>query len=145
MGKGNNFDGSTNLHKSLTFFKKGYSRKGYALYKLNQLDEAVEAYNKAIELEPTNDLYKKTLSEIQGSQANAGLNMFGQLFNHPSFFTMLQTDPELKGYLAQPDFLQMVNNIRQNPQMINMYMQDKRLMTVITKLLTQQMGVSKNK
>ena len=115
-----------------------------ALFKLNQLPEAIEAYEKAIELDPNNAAYKQTLSEVQSSASSAGLNMFANMFKSPGFWTMLQTDPELKEYLNQPDFVQMVNSIQQNPQTLNLYMQDKRLMAVITKLLTSQMGVSSN-
>merc|ERR1712137_1270748 len=118
----------------------GYSRKGHAAFKMNRLEEAIEAYEKAIELEPDNASYKQTLKDIQAQASSAGFNMFAQMFKSPGFYTMLQTDPELKAYLQQPDFVQMINSIQQNPQPLNLYMQDKRLMTVITKLLQAQMG-----
>merc|ERR1712137_1224788 len=119
---------------------KGYSRNGHAAFKMNRLEEAIEAYEKAIELEPDNASYKQTLKDIQAQASSAGFNMFAQMFKSPGFYTMLQTDPELKAYLQQPDFVQMINSIQQNPQTLNLYMQDKRLMTVITKLLQAQMG-----
>ena len=53
---------------------------------------------------------------------------------------MLQSDPELKGYLQQPDFLQMITEIQQNPKSIGSHLQDKRLMAVISKILLR--GVS---
>merc|ERR1712137_557975 len=118
----------------------GYSRKGHAAFKMNRLEEAIEAYEKAIELEPDNASYKQTLKDIQAQASSAGFNMFAQMFKSPGFYTMLQTDPELKAYLQQPDFVQMINSIQQNPQTLNLYMHDKRLMTVITKLLQAQMG-----
>jgi len=119
---------------------KGYSRKGLALYKLDKLSEAITCYEKAIELEPQNAAYQQTLGEIKAATSNAGLNMFANMFKSPNFWTMLQTDPELKGFLEQPDFVQIINTIQQNPQTLNLYMQDKRVMAVITKLLTSQMG-----
>jgi len=118
---------------------KGYSRKGLALYKLGKVQEAVSCYNEGLKIEPDNAALKQSLSEIE-STSNAGLNMFANMFNSPNFWTMMQMDPELKELLKQEDFVTMINNIQKNPQTLNLYMQDKRLMTVITKLLQSNLG-----
>lgn len=115
---------------------KGYSRKGLALFKLDKPTEATACYQEGLKIDPNNESLKQAMSEIQ----NTGMNMFAQMFNSPSFWTMMQMDPELKGYLQQEDFVQMINTIKTNPSSLNLFMQDKRLQTVITKLLTSQMG-----
>jgi len=40
---------------------KGWGRLGAALYRLNKMEEATTAYNKAMELEPTNNIYMNML------------------------------------------------------------------------------------
>merc|ERR1712137_1484376 len=120
---------------------KGYSRKGLALYKLDQLEEAMQCYQDGLKVEPDNDALKQSLREAQNAASAQGTNMLAQLFRNPSLWTIIQSDPNLSPYLAQPDFVQMINNVQQNPQTLNTYLQsDKRLMAVMTKLLTAQMG-----
>ena len=99
----------------------------------------METYKAGLKVEPNNPALKEALSEIEG-QADAGLSMFSQLFNDPNIWTMLQSDPELKGYLAQPDFLQMITDIQKNPKSISTHLQDKRLMAVISKILLRGRG-----
>src|SRR3990167_834317 len=122
-----------------SFLFQGYSRKGLALFKLNRVGEAVETYKDGLKVEPNNAALKEALSEIEG-QADAGLSMFSQIFKDPNIWTMLQSDPELKGYLQQPDFLQMITEIQQNPKSIGSHLQDKRLMAVISKILLREVS-----
>merc|ERR1712137_73408 len=53
---------------------------------------------------------------------------------------MIASDPELKEYVNQPDFMQMIANIQKNPQIMQAYMNDPRLMKVITKVLQMQIN-----
>ena len=45
---------------------KGYTRKGLASYYLGSFDTALEAYTKALELDPENSQLKEKLEEMQG-------------------------------------------------------------------------------
>jgi len=87
---------------------KGYSRKGAALYGLDKIPEAKAAYQKAIELEPNNDQYKKTLEELEEESSPAGAPDFKGLQEALS-------DPEIASLLEQPDFLQSLGEMRTNP------------------------------
>merc|ERR1712137_427282 len=119
---------------------KGYSRKGLALFKLDRLQEAMQCYEDGLKEEPENDGLKQSLKEVQSAASASGANMLAGLFRNPAIWTMIQNDPQLSPFLKEQDFITMINNVQQNPQMLQMYMQDKRLMAVITKLLTSQMG-----
>jgi len=121
-------------------FSKGYSRKGLALFKLGKAQEALQTYQEGLKVEPGNAALLEAVREVQAHTANAGLNMFSQLFNDPSVLGMIASDPELTPYLQQPDFLQMIQNVRTNPQSVQLYMQDPRFMKVVTKILTRQMN-----
>lgn len=44
---------------------KGYSRKGAALHGLGKYDDAEKAYQKGLEIEPNNDLFKQGLEEVR--------------------------------------------------------------------------------
>ena len=56
-------------------YGKAWGRLGLALLSNNQLEEAYEAYNKAIQLEPANDGYKQNLKiveeKLRSSQSGA--------------------------------------------------------------------------
>merc|ERR1712137_326081 len=119
---------------------KGYSRKGLALFKLDRLQEAMQCYEDGLKVEPENDGLKQSLKEVQSAASASGANMLAGLFRNPAIWTIIQNDPQLSPFLKEQDFITMINNVQQNPQMLQMYMQDKRLMAVITKLLTSQMG-----
>ncbi|MCL7047072.1 hypothetical protein MKW94_014008, partial [Papaver nudicaule] len=43
----------------------------------------------------------------------------------------LMAHPSTRMYLQQPDFVQMIQNIQKNPDMVNMYMNDQRMMAVL--------------
>jgi len=120
---------------------KGYSRKGLALFKLDRLEEAMECYEAGLKVEPDNDALKQSLREAQNAASAQGTNMLAQLFQNPALWTIIQSDPNLSPFLKEPDFVQMINQVQANPGTLNMYLQqDKRLMAVLTKLLTSQMG-----
>ena len=51
-------------------YGKAWGRLGLALLSNNQFEEAFEAYNKAIQLEPTNDGYKQNLKIVEEKLKN---------------------------------------------------------------------------
>ena len=50
---------------------KGYSRKGAALHALDRLEEASEAFEQGLAVDPTNDALKQGLAEVHAAQARA--------------------------------------------------------------------------
>ena len=80
-----------------------------ALLSNNQIEESYEAYNKAIQLEPTNEGYKQNLKVVEerlkSMSAEGQDSPFGNLggmmsmFNNPQFMNMarqMMSDPQMQ-------------------------------------------------
>jgi len=113
---------------------RGYSRKGAALHGLQEYEEAIEAYEAGLKIEPTNEGMKKSKDDAEKALQNAGNNMFGNLLKG-DIWTKLRTNPKTAAYCNQPDFIQLVNNIQQNPQLLTMSLGDPRVSAVLGVLL----------
>lgn len=93
---------------------KGYSRKGSALAYLGRLDESIEAYQKGLMLDPTNAQIKASLDEVTlQSQSPKG---FPNPFSGPDVMVKLRNDPRTKPYLDDPEYLNLLNELRNNPK-----------------------------
>lgn len=116
---------------------KGYSRKGTALYGLSRFQEAVEAYQAGLKIDPNNVQLKKGLEDAEEALSGGmddGNFAPGKLFSG-DVFAKIAGNPKLAPYLAQPDFMQKVAAIQQNPKMLSQYMQDPRILTVMMSLM----------
>ncbi|KAI3918318.1 hypothetical protein MKX01_041638 [Papaver californicum] len=125
-------------------WSKGYSRLGAALIGLGNFDDAISAYKKGLEIDPNNEGLKSGLSDAQASamsksRSSSSSNPFGKIFDRPDLWAKLMADPSTRMYLQQPDFVQMIQNIQKNPDMVNMYMNDQRMMAVLGVLLNINM------
>ncbi|KAJ3003097.1 UNVERIFIED_CONTAM: hypothetical protein HDU68_005883, partial [Siphonaria sp. JEL0065] len=133
---------------------KGYSRKGAALHGLGEYEEAIEAYKAGLELEPGNALLKKGLEEAEAlafeeknaSQSAGGADDaaggLGKIFGG-DVFAKIAGNPKLSPLLAQADYVQKIAEIQKNPNNINTYMQDPRIMNTMLALMgldAQAMG-----
>lgn len=126
---------------------KGYSRLGAAHLGLGDADAAVAAYEKGLALDPNNDALKSGLADARAAAARAarappspsGASPFGKIFQGPELWTKLTADPTTRGYLQQPDFVQMLKDIQKNPQNINLYLSDQRMMQALGVLLNVKM------
>jgi stress-induced-phosphoprotein 1 len=121
---------------------KGYSRLGAAHIGLGNAEDAASAYEKGLELDPANEALKSGLADAKAATARArpaGASPFGQIFSGPDVWSKLAADPTTRAYLQQPDFLQMMKEVQKNPNMINMYLQDQRMMNVLGVLLNVKM------
>lgn len=105
---------------------KGWSRKGAALHGKKDYDGAIEAYNKGLSLEPGNETYKKGIEEAKAAKG-ASANPFAKVFG-PDVWVRIKTNPKLAPFLDQPDYVNMIKAMQTNPQAINMFLQDKRIM-----------------
>ncbi|KAJ4877344.1 Hsp70-Hsp90 organizing protein 2 [Raphanus sativus] len=118
---------------------KGYSRLGAAHLGLNQSDEAVEAYSKGLEIDPSNDALKSGLADASRSRAAPPPpNPFGDAFKGPEMWAKLTADPSTRGFLKQPDFVNMMQEIQRNPSSLNLYLKDQRVMQSLGVLLNVQ-------
>ncbi|KAJ1540283.1 hypothetical protein HK405_011452 [Cladochytrium tenue] len=114
---------------------KAYSRRGAALYGLARYPEAVEAYDEGLRLEPENAQIKKGLEDAKAAlDEGPGPDMMSKLFSG-DVFAKIAGNPKLAPYLAQPDFLQKVREIQQNPNNLTKHMQDPRILTLAMSLM----------
>ncbi|KFK40570.1 hypothetical protein AALP_AA2G013200 [Arabis alpina] len=121
---------------------KGYSRLGAAYLGLNQYDEAIDAYTKGLEIDPSNEGLKSGLSDaksfVSRFRSRAASNPFGDAFKGPEMWAKLTADVSTRGYLKEPDFVNMMQEIQKNPSNLNIYLKDQRVMQALGVLLNVQ-------
>lgn len=122
---------------------KGYGRKGAACYGLGDLVGAKDAYEEAIKIDPSNAQAQQGLKQVEGAIAREAaqdgttpdLGM-GKLFSDPNSFAKLANNPEVKEYMKDPDFVQKLMQLQQNPMaMLQSGMQDPRIMKAMSVIL----------
>ncbi|XP_078448093.1 hsp70-Hsp90 organizing protein 2-like [Wolffia australiana] len=122
---------------------KGYSRLGAAYVGLGSFDDAVDAYKKGLAIEPSNEGLKAGLADAQASAARASRpqpsSPFGNIFQGPEMWAKLTADPTTRGFLQQPDFVSMIQDIQRNPKNLNLYVSDQRMMQTLGVLLNVKM------
>ncbi|XP_077235476.1 stress-inducible protein [Tasmannia lanceolata] len=119
-------------------WSKGYSRLGAAHVGLGNLEDAIAAYKKGLEFDPNNEALKTGLLDAQSaarSRSGPASSPFGNIFQGPDVWAKLTADPTTRAYLQQPDFLRMLQDVQRNPNNINMYLMDQRMMQVLGVLL----------
>lgn len=110
---------------------KGYSRKGSALAYLGRYDESIRAYEKGLQLDPNNPQLRSSLAEVRAQKTAAVTNPF----NSPDIFLKLASDPRTKGYLSDPEYMKLLQELRTNPQSLSINLQDTRVLTTLSVLL----------
>ncbi|KAL1559750.1 Hsp70-Hsp90 organizing protein 2 [Salvia divinorum] len=120
---------------------KGYSRLGAAHIGLQSYNDAVSAYRKGLEIDPNNEALKSGLADAEASLARSsrprpipGMSPFGDAFG-PEMWVKLSSDPTTRGFLQQPDFVKMMQDIQKNPNNLNLYLKDQRVMQSLGALL----------
>ncbi|CAL0314292.1 unnamed protein product [Lupinus luteus] len=122
-------------------WSKGYSRLGAAHIGLGQHSDAVSAYKKGLEIDPNNDALKSGLADAQAaaSRSRSGPppsgSPFGDAFSGPEMWAKLTADPATRAYLQQPDFVKMMQDIQKDPNNLNLFLKDQRVMRAIGVLL----------
>lgn len=120
---------------------KGYSRLGAAHLGLGDAPKAVEAYEKGLALEPSNEALKSGLAQARQSASaprrpvGSGADAVGKMFQGPELWSKVAADPTTRGYLDQPDFVQMLREVQRNPGRLNSYLSDQRMVQVLTLML----------
>jgi len=116
-------------------FGKAYGRKGLALFFLGDHKGALDAYKRGLEIEPNNESMKKGLMDVQAALAEAAANPLAKIFGAPDAMMKLATHPKTKAFATQPDFVQMMQAMQKNPQLMQLYLQDKRVMAALSVLM----------
>jgi stress-induced-phosphoprotein 1 len=117
---------------------------------------AHDAYEKALEIDPTNAPAKAGLESVKRAIENEGVggggggggedgmggvgNMMGNMFNDPQLIQKLAANPKTSPYLADPDFMMKLQRIRHNPKAFGPEMQDPRFLQVIGVLMGVDMS-----
>ncbi|KNA12705.1 hypothetical protein SOVF_123520 [Spinacia oleracea] len=142
---GNFSDALTDAQKTVDLksdWPKGYSRLGAAYLGLHDYSEAISAYKKGLEFDPNNEALKSGLSDAQSAAsrgARPSSSPFGDAFSGPEMWAKLTADPATRVFLQQPDFVKMMQDIQKNPNSLNMYLKDQRVMQALGVLLNIKM------
>lgn len=124
-------------------WSKGYSRLGAAHVGLSNHKEAINAYKKGLEIDPNNEALKSGLADAQSAAnrftSSSSSNPFGNMFQGPDLWAKLTADPATRSYLQQPDFVRMIQDLQRNPNNLNLYLKDQRMMQVLGVLLNMNM------
>ncbi|KAG8374760.1 hypothetical protein BUALT_Bualt10G0029300 [Buddleja alternifolia] len=122
-------------------WSKAYSRLGAAHMGLHNYTEALSAYKKGLQIDPNNDALKSGLADAEEAAAAAARNSrsraanpFGEAFG-PDMWARLSSDPSTRGFLQEPDFMKMLQDIQKNPNNLNLYLKDQRVMQALGVLL----------
>lgn len=119
---------------------KGYSRLGAANVGLGDLETAVASYKKGLDVDPNNAQIAEALAEVEADlkSKEGGFDAagnIGNMFSGPEVWGKIASNPQTSGYLADPTFVQMMQNVQKDPKTINAYLQDPRMMQVLGVLL----------
>lgn len=114
-------------------------RVGQALVGLLRYEDAIEHLKKSLEKKAGDQQLQQLLSDaeqrlqqqIQQEQATG----IGSLFQGQKVWQKIETTPNLAPFLQQPDFVQKIKQIQENPSTINMHLQDPRVMQVMAAML----------
>lgn len=118
-------------------WSKGYSRLGAAYVGLGKYDDAISSYKKGLELDPSNEGLKSGLADAQAASRSRAPSSspFGNIFQGPELWAKLTADPKTRMFLQQPDFVNMIQDVQKNPNNMNLYLGDQRMMQVLGVLL----------
>jgi stress-induced-phosphoprotein 1 len=119
---------------------KAWGRLGAALYGQDKLDEALVAYNKANELEPSN-IYVEMIEEIKDNIISIKNNVIlkdsnfqdpsmGNLFS--TMFDSVISNPKIMEKLTNPEFQSKVLNMQSNPMEA---LKDKEVMNIMSEMM----------
>ncbi|GFP81789.1 hsp70-hsp90 organizing protein 1 [Phtheirospermum japonicum] len=123
------------------YWTKGYSRLGAAHLGFHNYNDAVYSYKKGLDIDPTNEALKSGLADAEAASARSSTSRggpraspFGEAFG-PEMWVRLASDPGTRGYLQEPDFVNMMQDIQKNPNNLNLHLKDQRVMQALGVLL----------
>ncbi len=131
-------------------YSKGYSRLGLAYLSLGKYQEAIEAYETGLALDPTSQPMKQSLATAKAKLANpvvsaarnntveepaaprggfpdAGGMDFGSMLNNPNLMNMasqFMNNPQFSQMMNNPAVAQMAQNLMSNPDALKGLMGD---------------------
>lgn len=105
---------------------RGYQRKGTALFYLDRLDEAIEAYKQGLQHDPNNQQLKNDLKAAEDKQKGPGAN---PMMNEQYLGAMMKLlgNTETKDFIQDQSFMQKVQAVMQNPALLSMFQDDPKI------------------
>lgn len=129
---------------------RGLGRKGAALFLLERYDEAAEVYQKALEIEPSNEGFKQSLAQAQhaadASESAASAQIFTQFakFFQGDVATRCALSPLTAEFPKDAEFMSAVADIQANPSHVMQHLQNKKVLTFM-QLMMQQDTMAKRR
>ncbi|XP_071657602.1 stress-induced-phosphoprotein 1 isoform X1 [Patagioenas fasciata] len=111
---------------------KGYSRKAAALEFLQRFEEAKAAYEEGLRHEPGN---QQLQDGLRGVEARLAERKLLNPFSAPDLLARLEGDPKTRALLGDPEFRQLLEELRTRPAALATKLQDPRVMTALSVLL----------
>jgi stress-induced-phosphoprotein 1 len=100
---------------------------------------ANDAFEKALELEPSNAQAKSGLDAVkramQSQAGNDPLGGLGTVFKDPMLFQKLASNPKTSPLIADPSFMATMQQIQQNPSTIMQHIGDQRVLQAMSVLM----------
>ncbi|KAJ3503397.1 hypothetical protein NLJ89_g8453 [Agrocybe chaxingu] len=118
-------------------WSKGFARKGAALHGARRYDEAIATYESGLKLEDSPAL-RKGLQEVRDAKAHSNADEplgLGKFFSDPNILGKLATNPRTQKHLADPSFVQKIQEIQRNPRLADNALQDPRMIDVLGALM----------
>eukprot|EP00899_Mesostigma_viride_P025190 jgi/Mesvir1/5856/Mv00646-RA.1 len=123
---------------------KGYGRQGAALLYLSRVDDAIEAYTRGLALDPSNEALASGLQEAEAAKRTPppakGAAALGNLFSGPEVWARIAASSQTRPYLQDPSFVAMLQEVQRDPSCISKYLQDPRMMAVLSLMLNVEMS-----
>jgi len=116
-------------------WSKGYGRKGAALFGLRKYREAEKAYKDGLAIDPTNEQLQKGYNDTREAASAEGFGGIAQVFADPKMLEKIAANPKLMPFLAQPDYVDKIKQIQANPQALEKYISDQRILQTMMVLL----------
>ncbi|KAJ1668337.1 Hsp90 cochaperone [Coemansia sp. RSA 1813] len=121
---------------------KGYSRKGAALFGLGKLTDAHETYEAGLRHDPNSALLKKGLSEVESAMdrqvGSGGLEDVGAKMAdvfQGDVLAKIAANPKLSPFLADPEYVRKINDIKNNKGSMGSHYDDQRIITTLFTLM----------
>lgn len=113
---------------------KGHGRRGAALLGLHRLEEAKEAYEQGLRLEPENAQLQRGLEMVE-RELSMGTPKVENPFADPQLLNKLQADPRMAEHLQDPAFRLILAELQRDPKSLTRYIQDQRVMQAFMTML----------
>lgn len=118
---------------------KGYGRVAAAEFGLGNLDDAKKGYSKALELDPSNAQARDGLRAVEEAESARNLQPdmgLGAIFSDPNLISKLKSNPKTSELMKDPELVQKVVNMQQNPRAnATQFLTDQRMMTIMATLM----------